>query len=260
MGKVVLVDSSILFFRSIYSWRVKKDTWNSPNRQYLISLIADLKKFNLSKEDIVIIAIDSKLGSWRKDVDKSYKSNRKDIRAKQVDIPWPKFWEEYNKLLSILDKATPFHYINIDKCEADDIISEACRYYKDKEVIILSSDTDMEQLCAYPNVRIFSNISKKFKQITNPYKVLSKKLDKEATDNLLTPVLNEIDFDKRNLIVNLLSLPIEISLKIRTQLDNIENNKSTNIDLIPIKIARERFNDIWKKEKIKETVNKNDLF
>lgn len=260
MPKVIVVDSSIIFFRSIYSWRVKKDKWNFPNRQYLISLISCLKEVKVSKDDIVIIAIDSKKGSWRKEIDVDYKANRKDIRKEQDDIPWTKFFEDYNKLLNILDVATPFHYIDIEKCEADDIIAEACRYYKDKEVIIISSDTDMEQLAAYPNVRIFSNISHKFKQITNPYKILSKKLDKEVTDNLLTPILNELDFEKRNLIVNLLSLPLEISLKIRNELDKIVNNKSTNIDLIPISIARERFNSIWKKEKVEVKNDKNGLF
>ena len=247
-------------FRSIYGWRVKKEKWNSPTRIYMISLIANLKRLNLNKEDTVIIAIDSPKGSWRKDIVNEYKANRKDIRKKQTDVPWKYWFDEFHKMLLKIDMATPFHLIEIEKCEADDIISEACRYFKD-EIIIVSSDTDMEQLAAYPNVKIFSPISKKYKSIANPYKVLQKKLDKERSDNLLTPVLNELDFEKRNLIVNLLSLPEDISEKICNEFKNLQEKTMGDISLLPFKIARERFMGIWNKTtKLKKNKKQGDLF
>lgn len=263
-NKIVLIDNGILMFRSIYSWRTKKEKWNSPPRQYLVSLIANLKRLNLTKDDTIIIAKDSPKGSWRKDIATEYKSNRKDIRKEQSDVPWKYWFGEFDKLLKNLEKSTPFHIIEIEKCEADDIISEACRYFKEEEIIIVSSDTDMEQLAAYPHVKIFSPISKKFKIVSNPYKILSKKIDKEKADNLLTPVLNELDFEKRNLIVNLLSLPEHISLWIQGALSSMDKNKLFDTELLSFKIAKERINGIWNKpikiNKNKNKVNQDTLF
>lgn len=234
-------------FRSIYGWRIRKEKWNPPTRQYLVSLIACLKRLAITHEDKIIIAIDSRKGNWRKEIIPEYKANRKDIRKEQSDVPWDYWFEEFNKLFERLEVATPFHFITLDKCEADDIIAEACRYYKKNEIIIVSSDSDFEQLAAYPNVKIFSPVSKKYKQVTNPYKVISKKLEKERADNLLKPVLNELDFEKRNLVVNLLSLPKEISSKIIEVLSTLNEKMLINLSLIPFKIAQERFMDIWNK-------------
>ena len=262
MKKVILIDSHILLFRSIYSWRKRKENWNPPTRQYIVSLIANLKRLELEHSDLIILAIDSRK-NWRKDIVNEYKANRKDIREEQSDIPWKYWFDEFDKLLKNIDISTPFNLIKVERCEADDIISEACRYFKDKEVIIVSSDTDMEQLAAYPNVKIFSPISKKYKSIANPYKTLSKKLDKEKTDNLVSPILNEIDFEKRNLIVNLLSLPKEISESIILAFNDIDYNKLYDPDLLSFKVARERFSGIWDrpvKTKKKKQVNQNSLF
>ena len=247
MNKVVLVDSSIFMFRSIYGWRKKKESWNPPTRQYLVSIIANLKRLELAKEDLIILALDSHKGSWRKEIDPNYKANRKAIRKEQDDIPWQYWFDEFDKLLNIIEFATPFNIIKIDKLEADDIISEACRYYQDKEIIIVSYDSDMEQLTAYPHVSIFSPTTKKYKQIVNPYKSLAKKIDKEKTDNLVTEVVNEIDFDKRNMIINLLTLPKEVSEKVKTELELIKVKEKYNIEMIPYPIVRERFESIWNK-------------
>ena len=70
MGKVVIVDMSVLAFKSIFNYELalkfhKNSTFNLPaSYTYVSSLISCLKKINISSDDTVILALDDK--SWRK--------------------------------------------------------------------------------------------------------------------------------------------------------------------------------------------------
>jgi len=249
MGKVILIDNGIFQFRSIFAWRMNKKipaTWF-----YLASLIANLKKVGLNKEDKVIIAVDSKYGSWRKDIEKQYKANRKEFRKSFTDINWSQMFYDFNRLLNRLKYTTPFKVIAIRKLEADDIISASVRYFKDQEVIIVSSDRDFEQLCSYSNVKIFSPKSKKYKIIKDPYKSLAQKIRREASDNLVNPVLNEKDYEERKMIVSLLSLPEWVEKKVIYKLSQLDfSNNLFNIQSIPFHTIQERMKTIYKKDKV----------
>ena len=218
---------------------------------YLASLIANLKRVGLTKEDKVIIAVDSKHGSWRKKIEKSYKGNRKAKRQSFPDIDWEKMFSDFNKLLNRLKYSTPFKVIVIKNLEADDVISVSVRYFKDQECIIVSYDKDFEQLLSYPNVKIFSPKSKKYKFIKDPYKSLAQKIRREASDNLITPILNEKDYEKRRMIVSLLELPEWVEKQVRFKLSQLDfNNGQFNIQSIPFQSIQKRINTIYKKNKV----------
>jgi len=141
----------------------------------------------------------------------------------------------------------------VHNCEADDIASVACRYFKDKEIILVSYDSDWEMLWHYDNVKIFS-ILKKYKGIKGSYKVkpdnfnafklLSKKIEKETTDNLVNPILNEEDYENRKVIVNLLELPEFIESQIVEEFEKLKD-KDDNLDLIPYKSLREKLGNLY---------------
>jgi len=121
-------------------------------------------------------------------------------------------------------------------------------------------DSDLEQMWAYDNVKIFSPIKKcagktgrgAYKippENFNVYKLLSKKIEKETADNLVSPVLTQEDYEKRKQIVNLLELPENIENTIRGRLSNLEN-KDGNIDLLPFKTIRQKFTTIYNSDKV----------
>lgn len=254
--KIVLVDSNGFMFRAIFAWEVNpsiKPTW-----LYLNMLFSSLQRLKLTREDIIILALDSELGSWRRDLDKDYKANRKENREKHETIDWTYMFEMFNSLLKVLNKSTQFHILKIDKLEADDIISVATRFFKDNECIIVSQDSDFEMLLANPNVKLYSPRTKRFKSIKNPYKILSKKIESEKTDNLISAVLTEKDFEIRNILVNLLELPKEIEQKVEVMLSNLNLNKEYIVDLLPfVNSMKKRYSNIFDKHvEVKEKKKK----
>ncbi|MEK7549065.1 MAG: hypothetical protein AAB496_01065, partial [Patescibacteria group bacterium] len=84
--KVILVDNNIFIFKSIFSWERNRSI--SPTYLYLSMLISCLKTIGCHPDDLIILAIDSPLGSWRRDIDSQYKANRKANREKHKDINW----------------------------------------------------------------------------------------------------------------------------------------------------------------------------
>lgn len=217
-----------------------------PSTYYAISsIISCLKKIGIDTNDIIILAIDY-LSSWRKEIEKIYKKGRRKLL--------PELYKEFDWLLDKIDKGTNFYIIKEAHCEADDIMAISCRFFKDKEIILITTDSDLEQCWIYDNVKIFSPHpkSKKYKikpKNFNPYKLISQKIYKEKADNLVSPILSEEDFDTRNLLVNLLELPDWVENKIKEQLSNLPQ-KNFNIEELPFRSIRERFTDIYKKNKI----------
>lgn len=255
-GKVILIDFGLFLHRAVFGWNASLQK-SKTNKNILVlpatylalsMLIASLNKIGVDIDDEVIVAIDGK-NNWRKEVDSQYKANRAGLRKKS-GIDWYKKYGEFNDFLDTLNMATPFHFIKIDRLEADDIIALACQYYKDKEKIIVSSDSDFEQLVVYPNVKLFSPVTKKYKIIDNPYQVLEKKIKKEYADNLTSEIKTRADYNRRKLLVNLMTLPKDITKVGIEALKNIKEKTEYEIDLIPYNSLKERFFTIYNPDKI----------
>jgi 5'-3' exonuclease len=256
-NKVVLVDWNIFVFRAIYACEHNKGEGIPPTYTALSMLLSCLKHIGCHPDDLIIMAIDSPKGSWRRQVDSAYKANRKEQREKHTDIDWPKTFASFKSLVESLKISTPFCFVEIDYLEADDIIATSCRYYKDREVIVLSSDSDYEQLCEYKNVKILSPICKKgksrhYKIVKNPTLSLANKIKKETTDNLITEILTEEDYKKREKIVSLLTLPFDVENQVSKILFTLEPNINFNLSKIPFKTLRDRFMSIYGPGLIKE--------
>jgi len=203
----------------------------------------------LSPNDIVIFACDSPKGSWRRDVDPAYKANRKGKRESFDDINWTEQFQSFAMLANNITEATPFYFLMADKLEADDIIAYGVRHFDDKECIIVSTDSDFEQLLAFPNVKLFSPVSKQYKFVKNPYQILAKKIKKETTDNLITPILTPEDYEKRKSIVSLLELPSQVEQAAAEALSQIQP-KEYDIEHFMFAILRERFHKLYNSDKV----------
>lgn len=248
--KVIYLDWGYFIHRAIFAWAIRKEM---PAPYTCMTMILScLKKVGVSPDDLIILAVDSPKGSWRREVDPAYKANRKSNRDKRTDIPWQKMWSDFRELLENLKISTPFHAIEIEKFEADDIISYGvrCDKFKDYTHVIVSSDSDFDQLTRFPSTYLFSPKTKKYKIIQNPYDSLAKKMDKEVSDNLLTPILSQKDYERRNKIVNLTILPPEIEAKIEIELQKIDEHKDFNTNLMKFRNIRERFMSIYNSDEV----------
>lgn len=230
-NKVVFIDWGLYMHKSIFG--MERNPMKIPaTYSCLRKILNTLATIGLKETDTVVVAIDGK-GSWRREIDPSYKANRKQKRD-DSGIDWYHWFGEFNKLVERLDISTPFNFIRLDKIEADDIISVGCRYFKDYECIICSSDTDFHQLIAFDNVKIFSPVNLQYKVIDiDPYKLIQKKIRKEATDNLKSEITNEFDYEVRRTLVSLIKLPEDIEQKCLDKIKEVRYNKDYDITLFP---------------------------
>jgi hypothetical protein len=123
----------------------------------------------------------------------------------------------------------------------------ACRYYKDRPVILLTHDADLQQMWAYDNVRIFSTLSKKWKLRPENFdlkRLQAEKIYKETTDNMIAPILNEEDYEKRRLCVDLITLPDHVEKAVIGELNKI-GPKDSNVEALPFKGLQERLANLY---------------
>jgi hypothetical protein len=267
MGKVILIDSSGIFVPTVKVCnRLKQQRAKTGFPPYVIpahimyfnSLISSLSKIGVNEDDIIIVAEEGH--SWRKDLASFYKAQREGLREKDTFTDWKYEFEMLNKLHSQLNNATNWFFVRHNNLEADDIIAIAVRYFKDKDVIIVSGDKDLFQLAFYKNVKIFT-LNKKingskgmYEEIKDPLKIISDKCKKgDIGDNIIIePNETEEDAELRRILVNLLELPPEIEKKgIQVLSDALSYSKSLHLEYLPeFKNVQEKFLKIYKKEKI----------
>ena len=120
-----------------------------------------VKKFKKTHGPEVILACDNR-NYWRKDLFPNYKASRKKVRETSGH-DWNVIFECLNKIRDELKQNSPYKVIEIDTCEADDIIATiATKYSANEKIIILSSDKDFAQLQKFKNVEQYSPILKKY--------------------------------------------------------------------------------------------------
>ena len=119
-----------------------------------------VKKFKESHGPEVVIACDSK-NYWRRELFPHYKAGRKKARESSGH-DWNTIFECLNKIRGELRDHSPYKVIEVETCEADDIIATlVMKYSATQKIMILSSDKDFAQLQKYPNVEQYSPILKK---------------------------------------------------------------------------------------------------
>jgi 5'-3' exonuclease len=241
MNRIILVDMSVFMFRAIFGAAKNKDNQIPATYSCMSMMLSCLKELKATLDDIIIIAVDSPKGSWRKDHDSAYKGNRKAARDK-FDIDWKHEFQAFQYLRDNLRDCTPFKVVEGDKLEADDIIAVATRYFAPKDCIIVSTDSDYEQLTCFPNVKCFSPVTKKFKIVKNPHTLLAKKIEKERADNLISPILTEADYLKRKMLVDLTKLPDSIEEECKILLD-----KSMKSDIIVFDYSKLKHKSLHKR-------------
>lgn len=120
-----------------------------------------VKRFKKTHGPEVVIACDNKK-YWRRDIFEYYKAGRKKARQSSGH-DWNTIFECLNKIRDELKEFSPYKVIDVDSCEADDVIAVlASKFSANEKVMILSSDKDFAQLQRFPNVEQYSPILKKY--------------------------------------------------------------------------------------------------
>jgi len=120
-----------------------------------------VKKFKDSYGPEIVIACDNK-NYWRREIFSHYKAGRKKAREASGH-DWNTIFECLNKIRDELKKYSPYKVVEVDTCEADDIIATLVQKYSStQKIMILSSDKDFAQLQRFPNVEQYSPILKKY--------------------------------------------------------------------------------------------------
>jgi 5'-3' exonuclease len=124
-----------------------------------------VKKYKLTHGPEVVIACDNR-NYWRREIFPHYKASRKKTRdASGHD--WNSIFECLSTIRNELKEFSPYKVIDVETCEADDIIATlVLKYSATQKIMILSSDKDFAQLQKFPNVEQYSPILKK--QIKEP--------------------------------------------------------------------------------------------
>jgi len=253
--RVIVLDGGYLMHKGIFAAMTMSQM--SPQFLYLRMIAGLLRQVKYEyKKDLVIVAHDGQ-DSWRKEYNLEYKANRQKERESVKSKEW---WETTYKTfkdeIKRYDSNLPFHFITIDRIEADDIAAVACRYFCKAEVILITKDKDWHQLALYDNVKVFNPNEKKWEVIENPKEILKEKVeDGDKSDNILGKCKSEEQRKNRILIMSLLELPVDIELLIKLELSGIENkemgfmlNIEKNIEELKFPSVKKQYYKLFGKE------------
>ncbi|GAG06455.1 unnamed protein product, partial [marine sediment metagenome] len=144
--------------------------------------------------------------------------------------------------------------------------------FPNKEVILVTIDEDLDQLCYQKNVKIF-NPNTKFKSVKGcyktgqePMKLLEKKIRLgDKSDNIIVDKNNntDVEVERRKLVINLLKLPEFIENKVAKVLADLPK-KEINYNELPFPNSlgkQDRFDLIYGKDKVipfEEAIKSNE--
>ncbi len=158
----------------------------------LNTLRANRKKFGAEFGELVICCDDTNY--WRRQIYPYYKANRKKTRDKS-EMDWNAIFQALNTIRDELKTFFPYKVIQIETCEADDIIGvvtheEGTELNMGEPILILSGDKDYIQLHKYANVKQYDPVRKRWISNSNPEKYLAEHLLKGDSGDGIPNVLS----------------------------------------------------------------------
>lgn len=130
---------------------------------FFSSVISCVEKFN---PEHVVFAWDQ--GSWRRKIFDDYKKNRRDAREKESEEEKQERELFYQVMDDLIQQLHQTNVVNVHQqsCEADDIIATICHKFHDQNIVIVSTDSDFEQLLVNPHVQLYHPIKQELLRIT----------------------------------------------------------------------------------------------
>jgi len=199
--------------------------------------------------ELVICCDDRK--SWRREYFPHYKASRKSTRDTSP-LNWTQIFECFDTIKSELKTTFPYKFIQIEGCEADDVIGVVSRNISGGEkVMIISSDKDFIQL-HNKNVQQWSPVTKKIVNGEEPNKYLFEHILKGDKSDGIPNVLSDDDSIvngvrqkpiTRKYIDNFVMHNAHLNNRTDTEIRNFHRNENL-IDLN--KTPKELVDKIWR--------------
>ena len=150
------------------------------------------KKFNDEFGELVICCDDGNY--WRRQIYPYYKAGRKKARETS-ELDWNAIFQALNTIRDEIKEFFPYKVLQIDTCEADDIIGtivhkEGTLLNSGEPILVLSGDKDYIQLHKYANVKQYDPVRKRWISNSNPEKYLSEHLLKGDSGDGVPNVLS----------------------------------------------------------------------
>lgn len=182
-AKILLVDFHNLMYRTVYgtiaSTPEDNEKFMLTKHNLLTTIMYTVENFQPNQ---IVFAIDSK-NSWRYDVYKEYKANRKDRPSPlNTELFYPIMEEFITDLAQLFSN---MRFMKISRCEADDIIAVLCENLPNASITILSGDSDMNQLLERKNVKQYDPLKGDYVNCINPKASLEVKIiSGDSSDNI----------------------------------------------------------------------------
>ena len=157
MSTYILVDTANTFFRARHV--VRGDAEIKIGMAFHITLNSIRKAWKDFNGDHVVFCLEGR--SWRKDYYEPYKRNRSDARAALTEREQEEdklFWESFDTFKDFINEKTNCSVLQNPQLEADDLIAGWVQSHPNDNHIIISTDSDFEQLIA-PNVKQYNGVS-----------------------------------------------------------------------------------------------------
>ena len=153
----ILVDTANTFFRARHV--VRGDADIKIGMAFHITLNSIRKAWQDFNGSHVIFCLEGR--SWRKDYYEPYKRNRSDARAALTAKEQEEdklFWEAFDTFKEFVSDKTNCTVLQNPQLEADDLIAGWIQNHPQSKHVIISTDSDFEQLIA-PNVKQYNGVS-----------------------------------------------------------------------------------------------------
>ena len=149
---------------------------NMLRHMILNTLRFNRQKFHREFGELLITCDDKNY--WRRQSFPYYKANRRKARDSS-ELDWSAIFNALNKIRDELKEFFPYKVIQIDTCEADDIIGtivhkEGKELNVGEPILILSGDHDFKQLHKYANVKQYDPTRKRWISHSDPRSVSSR--------------------------------------------------------------------------------------
>lgn len=161
-------------------------------RHSIVRVIARIAKKFGNEYGKVVLCYDDK-NYWRREIFPFYKKNRKQEREASK-YNWDEVFSVLNKIRDEIRNFLPYHVIQVQGAEADDVIATICIHNSRKDnpekTLILSADKDFIQLHKYDFVSQYDPIRNRWIENENPIQYLQEHIIRgdrsDGIPNILT--------------------------------------------------------------------------
>lgn len=165
---MILIDYNAIAISNVVA--MKMDVEENMIRHMILNSIRMHRMRHKEKYGEIVICTDGGK-NWRKEYFPAYKHKRKSAR-KESTMDWTELFRITNMVLEEIKVNFPWKVVEVNDCEADDIIGELVRgtqeFGQHEDVMIISGDKDFAQLQKFPNVAQYSPVQKKYIKEENP--------------------------------------------------------------------------------------------